>query len=179
MHRGFFSSVGRLALTVGLICCARPVLAHGVHVSAHVHDGMIHGEAHYPDDTPVRGATVTAYDPAGQQIDRTTIDQKGSFTLEAKFRCDHWLLVDTGDGHGAEYTVRAAQLPANLPPRGDATVAAVPEEDPLESIQKDLAELRDRLWLRDVLGGLGYIVGIAGVAFYFLGVRRKQSRHEG
>ena len=39
---------------------------HTVHVSAHGHDGMIHGEAHFADDTPVRGAMGRAFDPADE-----------------------------------------------------------------------------------------------------------------
>jgi nickel transport protein len=171
MSRDFSNVFGGLGLaallcaTLGLMACPVPALGHRIHVSAHVHDGAIHGEAHYPDDTPVRGATVTAYDPAGEKIGQTTTDEKGSFTLEARIRCDHRLLVDTGDGHGAEYVIRAAEL------HGD--------QDPLEGIRQELSDLREQLWLRDVLGGLGYIVGITGVAFYFLGVRRKRSRREG
>ena len=150
------------AITAVLLNSAT-TLAHGVHVSAYFHDGAIHGEAHFPDDTPVRKATVTAFDPAGEEIGRTTTDEKGEFSLETKFRCDHRLLVDTGDGHGGEYTVRATELLG----------------DPLEDIRQKLDDLREQLWLRDVLGGLGYIVGITGIAFYFLGVRRKESKRKG
>jgi nickel transport protein len=50
----------------------------------------------------------------------------------------------------------------------------------LEAIQAQLVQLRRELaaredstrW-RDVLGGIGYILGLAGLAFYFLGARRR------
>jgi len=52
----------------------------------------------------------------------------------------------------------------------------------IESLQAQIGQLRQQLdeyektvRLRDVLGGIGYILGLAGVAFYFLGVRRNQS----
>ncbi len=185
MSRNLWNAFGGLGLSVvlyaivGLISCPLPAFAHGIHVSAHVHDGAIHGKAQYSDDTPVRGATVTAFDGAGEKIGETTTNEKGEFSLEAKFRCDHRLLIETGDGHGQQYIVRATQLPRDLPPRGDAPVSAASGEDPLEGIRHDLVRLRKQLWLRDVLGGLGYILGIAGIAFYFLGVRRKQSERRG
>lgn len=176
-----------LCVIVGLTSYPEAASAHEIHVTAHVHDGAIHGEARYPDDTPVGGAKVTAFDPAGEQIGRTTTDEQGEFSLEAKFRCDHRLLVDTGDGHGAEYTVRATLLPANLPPRGDAPASGLPvgESASLQAVVHELVHLGERLdryerkvWLRDVLGGIGYILGIGGVAFFFLGARRQQPKRK-
>jgi hypothetical protein len=37
-----------------------------------------------------------------------------------------------------------------------------------------LAECKSRLRVRDVLGGIGWLVGLAGIAYYYLGVRRKR-----
>ena len=45
----------------------------------------------------------------------------------------------------------------------------------LAPIRRDIAELKEKpVSLQDVLGGLGYIFGMAGVAFYFLGRREKR-----
>jgi nickel transport protein len=46
----------------------------------------------------------------------------------------------------------------------------------LAALRSDLNQYKNELRLRDVLGGLGYILGIMGVVFYFLGVRRKEKR---
>ena len=46
----------------------------------------------------------------------------------------------------------------------------------LVALRRDLNEYENELRLRDVLGGLGYILGVMGVVFYFLGVRRKEKR---
>jgi len=51
----------------------------------------------------------------------------------------------------------------------------------IDDLRRQVVELRQQIdsyehktrW-HDVLGGLGYILGIVGVAYYFLGVRRKQ-----
>jgi len=139
---------------------------------------------------------------------QTTTDQDGKFTLEAKFRCDHRLMVQTTDGHGVDFTVFADELPKELPPRGkmpdiaeksmleDATAtktaartAATIDCQQLESVREEIAglrsginECRKEIWkyqqqirFRDIMGGIGWILGIAGIAFYFLGLRRKQS----
>ena len=142
---------------------------------------------------------MTARDPAGETIGRTKTDRQGEFSLEAKYRCDHRLLVDAGEGHGVAYTVKVAELSKTLPPRGDApgsagrkaphavgvpvaddTSAATLDGRRLEAIHAQLVELRKQLnqygqsfRLRDILGGIGYIAGIAGVAFYLLGMRKR------
>jgi nickel transport protein len=46
----------------------------------------------------------------------------------------------------------------------------------LEAVRREMNQYHNQLRLRDVLGGLGYILGIMGVVFYFLGVRRKEKR---
>lgn len=199
MARNYAHAVGTHSLfllgstIVGLLLCCPPAPAHEIHISAHAHGTSIEGEAYSHDKSPVPNAKVTAFDPAGEKIGETTTDEKGEFRLEPRFRCDHRLLLDTGDGHGAECTVPAAQLPASLPPRGEVPEAhshaeepdhehAEPDHDQLEAIRSQIVELHEQLdgyeqktRLRDVLGGIGYIVGIAGVAFYFLGVRRRHS----
>jgi len=40
-------------------------------------------------------------------------------------------------------------------------------------LRRDLERYQAQQTFRDILGGIGYIVGITGVLFYFLGVRKK------
>ena len=46
----------------------------------------------------------------------------------------------------------------------------------VDALRREMNQYHHQLRLRDVLGGLGYILGIMGVVFYFLGVRRKEKR---
>ena len=85
----------------------------------------IQGRAGFHDGTPARNADVKAFDPAGEEIGRAKTDEQGKFSLEARFRCDYRLLVDTNDGHGAEYTIAAKILPADLPQRDSSAGSAV------------------------------------------------------
>jgi nickel transport protein len=44
----------------------------------------------------------------------------------------------------------------------------------LRPLQRELTDFKESARFHDILGGIGYIVGIAGISFYFLGVRRKE-----
>jgi len=44
--------------------------------------------------------------------------------------------------------------------------------------REEIGRYEDRVRLHDILGGVGYILGVAGIAFYFLGVRRRERRRE-
>ena len=91
-----------LLSVVCVILLASSALAHGIHVDAHVHDRTIHGSAYYHADEPVVFAKVTAFDPSGKVLAKTTTDEEGRFSFEAKYRCDHRILVDAGyKGHKA------------------------------------------------------------------------------
>jgi len=195
--------------------------AHKLIVFANAEGATIHGKAYFLGGTPARGLAVTAFGPQGAELDQTTTDEKGEFTMEAQFGCDHRLVVETPDGHEAEFTLRAEQLPSDLPPPDEAAEPRPQDEhahsshdghshaghshphgehshhppsaEPatskntgagpsgeLRALRADVAALQEQLTryenrtrLRDVLGGIGYILGLAGIAFYFLGTRRK------
>jgi len=46
----------------------------------------------------------------------------------------------------------------------------------VEQLHESLVRQQATTRWRDVAGGIGYIVGLSGLAFYFLGVRRKERR---
>ncbi len=188
-------------------CWAGTAYAHKLNVFASAEGKTIRGKAYFGGGTPAQNVAVTALSPTGQQIGQTTTDEEGRFALEARFRCDYRLLVETGDGHGGEYTVPASVLPKDLPllsaDLGDGKVAgdvgrspnpsipiapaeptaAVPlSSDQLEllhakidHLEEQLMAYEDRLRVTDVLGGIGYIVGITGAAYYYFGSRRKRA----
>lgn len=46
----------------------------------------------------------------------------------------------------------------------------------IEPLRGDLEEYKEAQGMRDIIGGIGYLVGVCGIAFYFLGVRRQERR---
>jgi len=182
--------------------------AHKINVFAYAQGNEIHGEVYFRGRIPAQNAKVTAFDPEGEKLEEVTADAEGKFAFQPRFRCDHRLVVDTGDGHAAEYTITAAELPDDLPPRpGDSTKsgpsepkttaspphhhhhapATLPNGKKLQEmieaavsrqvtpLRKQLAQYEAKTRLRDILGGIGYILGIMGLVYYFLGLRKKKT----
>jgi nickel transport protein len=70
----------------------------------------------------------------------------------------------------------SAEEPASMPGSQDLRAQIESVARQVGALRNDLDKFRNRQRLQDVLGGLGYILGIMGVVFYFLGVRRKERR---
>jgi nickel transport protein len=74
----------------------------------------------------------------------------------------------------------AAPSPGHPTPLSDAMAGVRAELEALQTqlvqLRRDLAAREDRARWSDVLGGIGYIVGLMGLAFYFLGVSAKSKK---
>lgn len=192
------SRAARLALLAMVALGPATAFAHKVNVFADVEEGQIVGKVYFRGGSPAQHVTVTALDPAGRELGKATTDAEGRFRLAARCRCDTKLVADTGDGHGADYLIEAKDLPEDLPagvPATDATAApkaapaerdvtaiVLPDTHPSKGLEREIAAFREDLdafrqetRIRDVLGGIGYILGLSGVAFYLLGRRDKKA----
>lgn len=160
---------------------------HRLDLSVHVEGRAIHGAASFHGGRPVVGATVEVRLLSGLEVLATTVtDSKGYFTVPVDRQAALEVVVYSQDGHAAR-----ARLPAEaLPPEATAgTRTATPgaQEElaqrvaqlvsgevsrQLGPLREELAHLKRRVALRDVLGGLGYFLGLAGLGAYLLARRR-------
>jgi nickel transport protein len=180
-----------VAASVALLLLATcPVAAHDTGIFAHVEDGEIHGTV-TADGEPLAGAEITAHSPTGELLGEAASDHSGQFRLTVHRRCD-WKIVATEGGHQATYTVPMAELPTELPADLPDTQAAHdhPHDEPhthapapsdlddltrqVVALRGDIDKLRNELRWQDLVGGVGYILGLMGLAFYFLGTRRRE-----
>lgn len=168
--------------------------AHKIRAFGYAEGAVINGSVYFSGNSPAPGAHIRVVDPAGVIVAETTSDAQGRFRVVARQRVDHRIVVDAGDGHHSEYTVAAAELPMSLPDpatrsTGSAATAAPGQADvadvspqtsneALEAIieravarqvgpvREQLVSYEDEVRWRDVLGGLGYILGITGLALW-------------
>jgi nickel transport protein len=177
-----------------LLFASAPVLAHRLDVEAHVVDGQVLVEALYSHGEPVPEAAVEVTDPDGNVLIEGQTDAKGTyrFTLTA-IPAHINVVVKTNDGHRGSTTlpredllglVSAADAPTTAAANtevddlAEITAALRRHELALQDIQQQLARLNrtnagvstDR-----VLAGIGFIVGLTGVAAYCLARRPRQN----
>jgi len=168
-------------------------LAHKLNVYVVAAGRSIRGEAYFSGGGRPKNVEVLVLGPGGEELGRTRTDEKGIFHFLATRRCDHTFVVETDDGHRAEDTVEAEELPNDLPapPGAQSRPAAAPSTatapaaarattspttqeaidrtvDALlgvlgRTVRKELEASEDRIRIRDVIGGIGYIFGVVGL----------------
>ena len=180
-----------------LAACSAAAEAHGIKVFASVEDGQICGEAYFVGGGNPRDVDVRLLGPAGNVLARTRTDDKGVFRFTPAVRCDMKIVVETGDGHLAEFAIASADLPESLPAlasapaAGAASAPSAPAAAPAASapagkaghsaappagvdaaelqrlvrqaVRRELDAHERNVNLREIVGGIGYIVGVMGL----------------
>lgn len=177
-------------------------LAHKMKVFAAATGTAISGYVYFNADSRAINSKVTVVGADGSLVFAGQTDTQGQFSFPATRRMDHVISVDGNDGHMAAFTVTAAELPDSLPAAPGKTAepaTSAPGPSPSsaqaegavsgdlqvfidQSMSRHIRPLREqidayqeKIWWHDVIGGIGYIVGLAGLAF---GWANRQPRHK-
>ena len=175
----FLLTVLYLAMTVPW------VLAHKVILTAYVEGDTVFVESGFSDGTLCRNATIEVFDPSGKKLLEGKTNEKGEFSFKPPQKTDLRLVLDAGMGHRDEYTVPAGELPEiaaeSVEPWVETEAVARMDPKEIESIvdrviQKRLhpliqlvakSQLKTGFSPTEIFGGIGYILGLAGIAMYF------------
>jgi nickel transport protein len=143
--------------------------------------------------TDEQGEFTLPIRPNGElRLIATTADGHAAepFTLAVGEGAEEFPLVVPGPGEpqpgpsGSETPQSPQHRPAATPERKalEATIEAAVSRQ-VSPLRKQIAqfkrEMQDQITFRDYVGGIGYILGLTGLAFYFLGVRRRGLRVTG
>lgn len=173
--------VSRRALYALLFLCAllrgAPAGAHGVYIFAWAEPGRICTDSYFSAKSKVRGGEVSMRDTTGELLaeGRSDMDGIACFAVPEHIRTggpaeaeDLLFVVMAGQGHRAEFLLPAAQVEQALAPSGRAKAApdTAPPSGSGESRPPDGPRLRD------ILGGLGWIAGLAGLGAWWSSRRR-------
>ncbi len=194
---------GVVILTI--FCLLWPVAAsaHRVNIFAWVEGDTVHTESKFSGGKRVKGGEIVVYDLDGKQLLSGKTNADGEFSFKIPKKTGMKIVIQAGMGHRGEWTIPTSEL---VPPEPESTgspktsqEASEPriEESPadldeirgvveqsldrkLNPILKMLAESRDKgPTISDILGGIGYILGLMGLAA-FLHYRRKTAElHSG
>lgn len=185
-----------LVMALAVTTAVGPAWAHKVSVFAYVRGDSIHTESYFADGRKCQNATVSLLDAAAGTLATGTTDDQGMLTLPVPVvsmqdRGDLQVVLQASMGHRAEYTLpgeelwggEAAAAERSAGTWGPAAGAAASEERTAAAqpgtggaVARELASLtravrqlqrqQERASVRDIAGGIGYIVGLLGVYCY-------------
>lgn len=155
-------------------------LAHRVVVFPCWERGQVRVEAFFSDGTPVKGGVIRVYDSAGRLLIEGRTDAEGSFSFKPEEKGPLKVVLEASMGHKAEAVLppekspevasEAVERPQGSPAQVDlqALKEAVREvvAEEFRPIIRELARRETRPSFRDVVGGIGWIVGLMGIWLY-------------
>ncbi len=155
-----------------------PTQAHLLKVFASAQGDQIEGFVYFSGGAPT-AAQVDISSADGRQLAQLSTDNQGHFIYPTQSPIDHLISADTGDGHLAKWTVSSSELQGTtVPPAYPSKEATQKRETGSMSFEQAIArqiaplrlqiiQLEERIKLQDMLGGIGYILGLAGLAAWF------------
>lgn len=177
-----------------------PVQAHVLRVFAAADGNRIDGSVYYAAGAKAEGAKVVIRTREGRVLAELSTGADGGFVFAASEQVDHLIVAETPEGHKGSWTVSAGELAGEMPTpvgiavpsasgaaqEGGMTGAANPPRSSLETlveeaVARQIRPLREqilaheeRVRLRDILGGIGYFVGVVGVVLWWRARRENQ-----
>lgn len=191
----------RALLFVAALLCCQPLMAHKLKVFAMTEGETIQGQAYFVGGAAASGAVIRIKDGEGKELELLKPDAEGRFEYRIESVMDYEVVADTLDGHQASWSLKATEFSPGLaaisvsPAAPSESGAGVPDVDSAQtgegvitqeacksamsrqtaSLSDALRACEERQRLRDILGGLGYIVGLAGMGLWWSSRRRGRS----
>lgn len=187
--------LSRACAVLGLVLLAAAAAqAHRVNIFAWVIGDTVFVECKFPDGTKVHEGVVRVLDSVGTELLSGKTNEKGEFSFKVPKPDDLSIVLDAGMGHRADWPLSKQDFaPAGPAPEPAAPSQPAPKTDPMPAVSRPpqaatdleqviekaldkklapilrmLAEMHEqKVRLTDVLGGIGYIAGLVGIAAYF------------
>lgn len=97
---------------------AEECLAHKINVFAVVEKDSLMVEGYFPGKVKAQNSSVEVYDSSGAKVAQGKTDTKGICKISLAdlkpIKGDLKVVINTGDGHRAEYVVKAAEIPSSF-----------------------------------------------------------------
>ena len=175
--------------------------AHKVNIFAYVEEGKIYTESYFSDGKKCVESKIEVFDNQGNKLLEGLTDKEGMFSFkippEDVIDGDLKLVLTASMGHRAEYSIRADELgdiKGLIEEKIEEPVSVIfPEtfsvdlkeiqsiiedtlDEKLKPIIREMREIKksqeDRISPTEIIGGIGYIIGIFGIVAYFLSRKR-------
>lgn len=186
--------ISLLAVTVILILKSSPALAHKINIFAWVEGQTVFTESYFTGGKLIEGGLVKVFDPAGQKLLEGRTDQKGELSFRLPQKTDLLLVLTDSMGHKNDFTLKV-ETPVEVnraEETGDIRIEKSPDtvtmdmrqlraiieetiDLRLKPIYRSLADAKRREGpsLTNVIGGVGFIIGIMGLILYVRSSKKK------
>jgi nickel transport protein len=174
-----------------------------VTIFAWVEGDRVYTESKFSGGRKAKNAAVAVYDKDGNRLLEGKTDENGEFDFKIPKKTELKVVLSAGMGHRGEWTIPMEEIAPGMPPqplpdmpaetespkKDDPPQPAPPSGPTLEEVQtavetaldkklkplfKLVAESRQQEpSLSDILGGIGYIAGLVGVAAYVNSRKKK------
>jgi len=184
-----------LIASIIMVSISSFALAHKVNLFAYAEDGMVYTESYFSDGRKVVNSTIEVFDVKNNTLLLTgKTDNNGEFSFGIPQAIGLRIVLTASMGHKNEYLlseeeVRVAlgkEKPAvetlkesvrkekeELAPEYDRRLETIVEEvveNKTAPIMKKLTKIEEQMQkpsLQEILGGVGYILGLMGIGIYF------------
>ena len=193
-----------VALPLGGLFSADPAEAHSIYIFAYQEHSRICTNSYFGGKAKVRGGWVSMITVAGEVLATAQTDEQGNACFERPDSVQDLIFrVEAGGGHQAEFELAASSLGSGdssesnqKPVDSQDAVAGVSASSPvcaggltrddlhgaLSPIMLKLAEMESeqnsRVNLKDIIGGLGWVIGLSGAAFWAAGRKNTAGTRE-
>lgn len=168
------------------------VFAHKVNVFAYEEGGRIYTESYFNDGKKCIDSRIEVFDNQGNKLLEGLTDKEGEFSFEVPSEDGDLKIVLTASmGHRAEYSILADELNSAARLIKEEPVSLISPETSsvdlkeIQSIMEDALDKKlkpimreikksqeDKISPTEIIGGIGYLIGIFGIVAYFLSRKR-------
>lgn len=174
------------------------VFAHKVNIFAYVEGDKVYTESYFNDGKKCIDSRIEVFDNQGNKLLEGLTDKKGEFSFKVTSEDGDLKIVLTASmGHRAEYSISADELRGFvglIKEENKEPISIVSPEislvdlkeiqliiedtldEKLKPIMREMKEIKksqeDKISPTEIIGGIGYIIGIFGIVAYFLSHKR-------
>jgi len=177
-------------LLIAFLSLASQVWAHKVNVFAWVEGDMVFVEGYYPGGKKAQNSLVEVYNSTGAKLLEGRKSQKGEFSFKIPAREELRIVLTSGMGHKNDFTITAGDLGGSDPSSEESVSKTREKVAAPSSTTVDMGQLevmidqaldrklepviklirntrKDGPGLTEIIGGIGYILGLFGLVMYF------------
>ena len=174
------------------------VFAHKVNIFAYVEGDKVYTESYFNDGKKCVDSKIEVFDNQENKLLEGITNENGEFSFKTpQEERDLKIVLTASMGHRAEYIISADELgdTVGLVKEGlkEPVSVVFPEvssfdlkeiqllienalDEKLELIMREMREIKksqeDKISPTEIIGGIGYIIGIFGIVAYFLSRKR-------